>query len=98
MALDPLHEPAHRLLLALYAWSGQRAAALRQYRECGRILGKELGVAPLEETTGLYQSVQENDPPPPPVLSDPGPSDSQVARGPHPPRAAGRAPPPRTRP
>jgi DNA-binding SARP family transcriptional activator len=94
LALDPLHEPAHRLLLALYAWSGQRAAALRQYRECVRILGKELGVAPLEETTGLYQSVQENDPPPPPVLSDPGPSDSQVARVRHPAEAADAVPPP----
>ena len=73
LALDPLHEPAHRLLLALYAWSGQRAAALRQYRECVRILGKELGVAPLEETTLLYRAVQENDPPPPPALSQPGP-------------------------
>src|SRR5918998_1057618 len=73
LALDPLHEPAHQLLLALYAWSGQRASALRQYRECVRVLGKELGVAPLEETTALYRAVQENDPPPPPVLSEPSP-------------------------
>ena len=29
-ALDPLHEPAHRQLMRLYARSGQRAAALRQ--------------------------------------------------------------------
>ena len=39
LALDILHEPAHRLLMTLYAWSDQRAAALRQYRECVRILG-----------------------------------------------------------
>ena len=69
LSLDHLHEPAHRLLLALYAWSGQRAAALRQYRECVRVLGKELGVAPLEETTALHRAVQENAPPPPPVLA-----------------------------
>ena len=74
LALDPLHEPAHRLLLALYAWSGQRAAALRQYRACVKVLGRELGVAPLEETTLLYRAVQENDLPPPPVLSEPGPA------------------------
>ena len=74
LALDPLHEPAHRLLLALYAWSDRRAAALRQYRECVRILDKELGVAPLEETTGLYRAVQENAPPPPPTISGPGPA------------------------
>jgi DNA-binding SARP family transcriptional activator len=35
-ALDPLHEPAHRCLMRLYARSGQRAVALRQYAECRR--------------------------------------------------------------
>jgi len=70
LALDTLSEPAHRLLMQLYAWSDQRSAALRQYRECVRILGKELGVAPLEETTLLYRAIQENDLPPPPVLSE----------------------------
>jgi DNA-binding SARP family transcriptional activator len=69
LALDTLHEPAHRLLMQLYAWSDQRAAALRQYRECVRILGEELGVVPLEETTALYRAIQENEPPPP-VLSE----------------------------
>lgn len=58
-ALDPLLEEAHRLLIQLYAWSGQRNAALRQYRECVRILDQELGVSPLEETTQLYQMVLE---------------------------------------
>ena len=38
LALDPLHEPAHRALMLLYAETGQRAAAVRQYRECVRIL------------------------------------------------------------
>src|SRR5215210_1034910 len=70
LAMDILHEPAHRLLMALYAWSDQRAAALRQYRECVRILGQELGVAPLEETTLLYRAIQENDLPPRPALSE----------------------------
>ena len=32
LELDPLHEPAHRELIRLYAWSGDRAAALEQYR------------------------------------------------------------------
>ncbi|MBA2619314.1 MAG: AAA family ATPase [Rubrobacter sp.] len=94
LALDPLHEPAHRLLLALYAWSGQRAAALRQYRECVRILGKELGVAPLEETTLLYRAVQENDLPTPPVLSEPGPPASRGTQARTPVEAAGTTPPP----
>ena len=30
LALDPLHEPAQRLLMQLYAWAGDRNAAIRQ--------------------------------------------------------------------
>jgi predicted ATPase/DNA-binding SARP family transcriptional activator len=72
LSLDVLHEPAHRMLMMLYAWSDERAAALRQYRECVRILDQELGVAPLEETTLLYRAIQENDLPPKPTLSEHG--------------------------
>lgn len=57
LALDPLHEPAHRELIRLYAWAGERAAALEQYRTCVRTLSQELGVAPLEETTDLYTQI-----------------------------------------
>lgn len=57
LSLDPLHEPAHRALIRLYATSGDRAAALVQYRECVRTLSRELGVAPLTETTRLYEAV-----------------------------------------
>jgi predicted ATPase/DNA-binding SARP family transcriptional activator len=60
LALDALHEPAHRLLMRAYAAAGQRATALRQYRECVRVLDRELGVAPVEETTALYQAIMEN--------------------------------------
>ncbi len=59
LALDPLHEPAHRHLMELYANEGDRSAALNQYRECVRILHRELGVAPLETTTTLYRSIRE---------------------------------------
>jgi len=60
LALDPLHEPAHRELMALYTRSGQRAAALRQYDECERVLHEELGVPPLPETTGLYEQIRDH--------------------------------------
>jgi predicted ATPase/DNA-binding SARP family transcriptional activator len=60
LALDPLHEPAHCHLMLLYAWAGQRAAALRQYREAVRVLDRELSVAPLAETTALYEAIKEN--------------------------------------
>ena len=44
LALDPLNERAHRELMRLYVWDGQRNAALRQYSECVRVLQSELGV------------------------------------------------------
>ncbi len=64
--LDPLHEGAHRHLMRLYIWSGERTAAIRQYRECVRVLDTELGVPPLDETTVLYQQIMDDQPPPPP--------------------------------
>lgn len=57
LGLDPLHEPAHRALIRLYASTGDRAGALSQYRECVRTLSRELGVPPLAETTALYDAV-----------------------------------------
>jgi DNA-binding SARP family transcriptional activator len=57
LALDPLHEPAHRALMRLYVASGQRAAALRQYGECERLLKEELGAEPECETTQLYEAI-----------------------------------------
>jgi DNA-binding SARP family transcriptional activator/pimeloyl-ACP methyl ester carboxylesterase len=58
LSLDPLHEPAHRQLMQLYALSGQQSAALRQYQECQRILKEELGVEPEEETQALYKTIK----------------------------------------
>jgi DNA-binding SARP family transcriptional activator/predicted ATPase len=59
LLLDPLDEPAHRRLIELLAALGRRAEALRQYRECVRLLDRELGVRPLPETTELYQAVNQ---------------------------------------
>jgi DNA-binding SARP family transcriptional activator/predicted ATPase len=58
LALDRLHEPAHRQLMVLYAEAGQRAAALRQYRTCVRTLEEELGIAPSAETHALYEQIR----------------------------------------
>ncbi len=73
LALDPLHELAHQHLIRLYAWSGQRAAALSQYRECVRILEADLGASPQKETVRLWQDIKENRLPPPPTASEPWP-------------------------
>ncbi len=59
LALDPLHEPAHRQLMQLYATHGQRTAALRQHQTCQRVLTEELGVAPDAETTALYTQIRD---------------------------------------
>jgi DNA-binding SARP family transcriptional activator len=59
LKLDPLHEPAHRGLMALYAQAGRRPEALRQYRECLRVLEAELGVPPSAETAALYERLRE---------------------------------------
>lgn len=69
IALDTLHEPAHRLLMLLHAWSGDRPAAMAAYREFVALLDRELGVPPLEETTELYEAILDEDLPPPPGVS-----------------------------
>ena len=58
LALDPLHEPAQRRLMELYARTKGRSAALRQYEECVRILDEELGIQPEAETTALYERIR----------------------------------------
>jgi DNA-binding SARP family transcriptional activator len=68
LSLDRLHEPAHRCLMQLYAWSGQQAAALRQYEECRRILQEELGFEPDEETEAAYEGIKSR------TLGSPGPT------------------------
>jgi DNA-binding SARP family transcriptional activator len=66
LSLDELHEPAHRAVMRLLSWAGQRSAALEQYRRCVRVLDEELGVAPLDETTALYELIRADRLSPPP--------------------------------
>ena len=96
LQLDPLHEPSHRTLMRLYAWSDQRTAALRQYRSCVTTLEEELGVPPLAETTALYDQIVNDETLLPPTRSSPGP-DTRASEGAvgDAPCAAGRNVPPR---
>ena len=73
LSLDKLHEPAHQALIRLQAWTGQRSAALRQYRTLVRILDSELAVRPLPESTRLYDDVRADRLAPPPVPQTPVP-------------------------
>jgi DNA-binding SARP family transcriptional activator len=81
LKLDPLREEAHRRLIRLYAWTGQRTAALKQYRECVRILQEELGVTPLEETITLYELVLQENLPPPLIKAPPPPEERETPGG-----------------
>lgn len=47
LATDDLAEEVHRRLIELYAASGDRSAALRQFEYCATVLERELGVEPL---------------------------------------------------
>ena len=62
LALDPLDETGHRLLMQLHAWSGDRAAAARQYEACVKALAAELGIAPAPETSALYRALVRAEP------------------------------------
>jgi DNA-binding SARP family transcriptional activator/predicted ATPase len=64
--LDRLNEEAHRQLMRLYAWSGQRNQALQQYQRCQQVMDEELGVEPLEETASLHEDILKNRLQPPP--------------------------------
>lgn len=57
--LDPLDELGQRRLIELLAASGDRSGAIRQYRELVAVFDRELGVAPLHETTELYDAIRE---------------------------------------
>ena len=66
--LDELHEPAYRLLMLLNAWAGDRPGAIQAYRDCVGVLDRELGVAPLDETTELFEAILDEDLPPAPGI------------------------------
>jgi len=59
LALDNLHEPAHRQLMTLYAQANQQAAAWRQFETCQRLLHDELDVEPEAETQALAAAIRE---------------------------------------
>ncbi len=61
LALDSLNETAHQLLMRIYSQAGDRPAAIRQYKECLRLLHEELAVAPVEETVRLFESIANGD-------------------------------------
>ena len=61
LRLDPLMEEAHRQLMRLLTFSGQRSAALAQYEACRDLLAEELGAEPEPETVALYEEILAGD-------------------------------------
>src|SRR5262245_13765168 len=57
LVMDPTQESVHRELIRLYARSGRRAAALRQYQDCVEVLQRELGEAPEAATRQPYRDL-----------------------------------------
>ena len=60
LAVDPVHEPAHRGLMELYAAQGRPAAALRQYEQLRETLSRELGTRPEPETDALVRRIRDD--------------------------------------
>lgn len=67
LEMDTLNEAAHRRLMQLYAWSGQFAAAHRQFQMATKILRDELGVEVDAQTEHLFSRIQARELPPPPT-------------------------------
>jgi DNA-binding SARP family transcriptional activator len=57
LAADSAHEEAHQYLMRLYAESGQRHEALRQYERLQVALQRELEVLPSQESQRLYADI-----------------------------------------
>jgi TolB-like protein/DNA-binding SARP family transcriptional activator/Tfp pilus assembly protein PilF len=60
LAVDPVHEPAHRALMELYAAQGRHGAALRQYEQLRETLARELGARPEPETDAVIRRIRDD--------------------------------------
>jgi DNA-binding SARP family transcriptional activator len=58
IAADPLRESLHRAAMRALAASGDKAAALQQFRDCRDVLERELGARPEPATLRLYEEIR----------------------------------------
>jgi DNA-binding SARP family transcriptional activator len=61
LACDSAREQTHRQMMELYAQSGDRTSALRQYERCVSVLRKELDVGPSLHTNALVARIRADD-------------------------------------
>lgn len=57
LAMDPLLEHVHRAVMRCHFHSGNRPLAIRQYALCEQLLREELGVAPMDETRRIQETI-----------------------------------------
>ncbi len=71
LAYDHSREDIHRQMIWMYWRTGDRSAALTQYKLCSQVLREEVGVEPTEATRHLYEQVLRTQAPslPPPAES-----------------------------
>jgi DNA-binding SARP family transcriptional activator len=62
VSADPTNEEAHQCLMRLYALTGNRRGALRQYRQCVETLRRESGIEPNRTTIELHDSISAQAP------------------------------------
>jgi|GEM_PF-3693840 len=55
---DPARERTHRSLMRLFARSGDRTAAIRQFERCCAALHEDLDVVPEDSTLALYVQIR----------------------------------------
>lgn len=62
LAVDPWSETVYQQRMKLFAYSGQRSAALQAYEQCRAMLAETFGVDPIPETIALAQRIQAGAP------------------------------------
>jgi DNA-binding SARP family transcriptional activator len=80
LQLDPAREVTHRQLMRLYAVTGDRTGALRQYHRCTAALAAEFELEPDAETTALYRLIRAGHGVAPPVAA-PAPAPAVLQLG-----------------
>ena len=60
LAVDNCMEAAYRMLMRIYSKLGNRVEAMRTYDRCAACLREELDVAPMTETTSLYEEIRSS--------------------------------------
>lgn len=60
LSMDALSEELHRKMMWLYAKTGRRGDAIRQFAHCASLLEHELGIEPDADTAALYRATLDD--------------------------------------